>query len=81
MRTSGGNKKTAVALPELLDQTKTRISYMIATYKPFRQYVEMRPFKDVQAFFARDFNERYRNIKFFIRWQEFNNTEPEKVVQ
>ena len=47
VRTSGGNKKTAVAPPELLDQTKTRISYMISTYKPFRQYVEMRPFKNV----------------------------------
>ena len=35
----------------------------------------------MQAFFARDFNERYRFIKFFQRWQDFNSQEPEKVVQ
>ena len=81
VRTGGGSKKTAVALPELLDATKTRISYLISTFKPYRQFVEPRPYKNVQAFFARDFNERYRFIKFFQRWQEFNATEPEKVVQ
>ena len=35
-RTGGGGKKTAVALPELLDTTKTRISYLISTFKPFK---------------------------------------------
>ena len=81
VRTGGGGKKTAVALPELLDTTKTRISYLISTFKPYKQFVEPRPYKNVQAFFARDFNERYRFIKFFQRWQDFNSQEPEKVVQ
>ena len=36
VRTGGGGKKTAVALPELLDTTKTRISYLISTFKPYK---------------------------------------------
>lgn len=36
VRTGGGGKKTAVALPELLDATKTRVSYLISTFKPYR---------------------------------------------
>ena len=35
----------------------------------------------MHAFFARDYNERYRIIKFFQRWKEFNQTDPEKIVQ
>ena len=35
----------------------------------------------MQAFFARGFNDRYRFIKFFQRWQDFNAAEPEQVVQ
>ena len=35
VRTGAGGKKTAVAPPELLDHTKTRISYLISTYRPF----------------------------------------------
>ena len=73
-------KKTAVAPPELLDSTKTRISYLICTFKPWKQFVEPRPFKDVQAFFARDFDIRYRNIQFFQRWKELNAAEPEHTV-
>lgn len=51
VRTGGGSKKTAVPMPELLDQTKTRISYMVATYKPYRQFIQQRPYKNVRAFF------------------------------
>ena len=34
VRTGAAGKTTAVALPGLLDQTKTRISYLISTYGP-----------------------------------------------
>ena len=40
VRSGAGGKTTAVALPGLLDQTKTRISYPISTYRPYRQYIE-----------------------------------------
>ena len=67
VRTGAAGKTTAVALPGLLDQTKTRISYLISTYRPYRQYVALRRYKDVHAFFARGFDERYRFIKFHQR--------------
>ena len=76
----GGGKKTAVPQPELLDQSKTRISYMISSLKPSRQILIQRPFKNVHAFYTKDFDERYRNIRFYQRWMEFNSTEPERIV-
>jgi len=35
VRSTGGNKKTAVPMPELLDLTKTRISYLICTFDSY----------------------------------------------
>jgi len=52
----------------------------VATYKPYRQFVEQRPFKDVKAFFERGRDDRYK-IMFYDRWQDFNQTEPERIVQ
>lgn len=80
VRIGGGGKKTAVAPPELLDQNKTRISYMISTFRPFRQLIMQRPFKDVQRFLTQDYKDRYRHIRFNQRWEELSKLEPEKVV-
>ena len=40
VRLGAGTMKTPVPDPELLDQTKTRISYLIATYKPWKNSIE-----------------------------------------
>ena len=81
IRTGGGGKQTTVAAPELLDQTKTRISYLVSTFKPWKHCIEQRNYKNVKAFFLRDSSERYRIIKFYQRWQDLNSTEPERIVQ
>ena len=80
-RVSKAGQKVPVAPPELYDETKTRISYLITTFKPYKQLVEPRPYKDVQAFFERGCDQRYRYVRFYQRWQELKRAEPERVVQ
>ena len=38
-RAGKGGQSVSVAHPELLDQVKTRISYLIRTYNPYKQFV------------------------------------------
>ena len=57
----------SISSPELQDQSKTRISYLIRTYNPYKQFIENRTFKEAMKFFARNQEARY-NILFFQRW-------------
>jgi len=51
--TKQGHGKTEIPLsaPELVDHVKTRISYMILTYKPFQLLIKQMNFKNPLDFF------------------------------
>ena len=53
-RISRHGQQTALMVPELIDHVKTRISYLIATFKPYDQLIKNRIFKNAQEFFSRD---------------------------
>lgn len=67
-------------VPELIDHVKTRISYLIATFKPYEQLIKQRVFKNAQEFFSRGPSQRYE-VLFFVRWQQFNSTNPQDTVK
>jgi hypothetical protein len=52
-RTGRFGQQTAVAQPALIDAVKTRISYLIASYKPYEHVIMNRAFKNPLEFFAR----------------------------
>jgi len=53
---------------------------LIATYKPYEQVVKNRAFKNPLEFFARNPSQKYE-ISFFVRWQQFLNTNPQEIVE
>ena len=53
-RIGKGGQSVSIAPPELLDQSKTKISYLIRTYNPYKLIVQNRPFKEAMKFFARN---------------------------
>ena len=63
-RVGKGGASVSINLPELLDQSKTRISYLIRTFNPYRLAVQNRPYKEAMKFFAKNCEARY-HIRFF----------------
>lgn len=72
-------QQTVMIEPQLIDAVKTRISYLIATFKPYDQVIKNRVFKNPLQFYARGPTQRYEVI-FFVRWQEFTRTNPQEIV-
>lgn len=65
--------------PQLIDVVKTRISYLIATFKPYEQVIRLMAYKNPLEFYARSPSQRYE-ILFFVRWHQFSNLQPQEIV-
>jgi hypothetical protein len=67
-RTGPGNQAMSIALPTLQDQTKTRISYLIATFNAFKSNISDRKFRQILAEMNRFKSEWIRRQDFFSQY-------------
>jgi len=68
------------ALPELADNTKTKISYLILSFNPYSEGIKPLTFKLPQEWYSRNADERY-NITFYDFWSVYNNKEPSQLIK